>query len=618
MSILSLVLPSIAAAGLAWALTPLAGRFALRVGAVDRPSARKVHEVPTPRLGGLAVVASTAVVLAVVDATTGLRVPPELWMGLGQGLLPILLVSVVDDVRGLGAGWKFLGHLAGALIAVGAGITLGDGVHLFGAAIHIGVLAYPLSVLWLIGVTNAFNLVDGLDGLSAGLALISAGSLVPVFLLAHESGVAIAALVLAGSLVGFLPYNLHPAKVFLGDTGAASVGFALACLALRGGSTFSAGFATLLPVIVFAVPIADTAVSMARRLLGSAGTGPGRMFVADRSHFHHRLLDIGLNHRTAVRVLHIAGLGLAGLGLLSILMTAQEAGLLLAGLLLAAVVGVARLGYPEFGFIRSGRVLRFYDAPVLHRSVFVVFIDLVFVGFSVYGAIALKYDDWGLVGHRPLAAAMASVLVPSSVLLLWLMRVYRGSWRFASVFDVVRLGAAIAIASVVGFLTIRATFGEPQPISLFAIYAMVKMGVATLSRLSYRILASSGARASAEGARTLIYGAGQGGASAVREMLTNPAVGLLPVAFVDDARERQGRAVNGLAIVGTLATLETCLRVHRAEALVVSTRKLQPGKLSIARDICHRVGVRFMRMEIRFDDGEEPEDDPAAAMLTEM
>jgi len=301
MRILLFALPGVAAAVLAWLLTPLARRLALRVGAVDRPSARKIHAVPTPRLGGAAVVASAALVLGVVGTTTRLVQRESLWLGVGVGLLPILAVSILDDIKRLSAGWKFLGHLTGATVAVTLGVSLAPEVHLFGHTINIGVWAFPISILWLVGITNAFNLVDGLDGLSAGLALISAGSLIAVFVIAHQTQTAVAALILAGAILGFLPYNIHPASIFLGDTGATAIGFCLAALALRGGSTTSAGFATLLPVIVLGVPIADTLVSMLRRAMGRfAGRDSSHIFAADRSHLHHRLLDLGFDYRRAV------------------------------------------------------------------------------------------------------------------------------------------------------------------------------------------------------------------------------------------------------------------------------------------------------------------------------
>lgn len=603
MSLLAFVLPGVASAVLAGLLTPAVRRLAIRLGAVDQPGGRKVHTSPTPRLGGLAVIAAAVVVLGALGIWTSLLRRESLWLGLSLGVLPIVFVSVWDDVRGLTARWKFLGHLVGAAVAVALGVSLGSEIHLFGHTLPIGAWAVPISMLWLIGVTNAFNLVDGLDGLSAGLALISAGSLVAVFVIAHQTPAAVAALVLAGAIVGFLPHNVHPARVFLGDTGATAIGFALACLALRGGSTFSAGFATLLPLIVLGVPVADTLISMLRRALHAATVrDSGRMFEADRGHLHHRLLDLGFGHGRAVLALHAAGLCFALVGLASIFMTMQEAGLLLLGLLAAGFVALGRLGYEEFGAIRSGRVLRVYDAPVLKSSVFIVFIDLAFVAFSAYAAIVFRTEDWGLAFHREAMVSMAALLAPCTVVVLWLSGVYSGTWRMASVLDVLRHVRAVGVASLVGFLLARVVLPYDLPLLLFVLFALVKTAVGLGARLSYRLLVFLGRRARAAGQRTLIYGAGQGGAAALREMLSNPAVGMRPVGFIDDEPGRAGKALNGVRIVGSLSELEQAIRSLQAEAVVVSTPKVPPEKVAAARAACERAGAKLVKMEIRFDE----------------
>lgn len=602
MRLLFFALPGLFATAAAWFLTPFARRLALRLGAVDQPAARKVHRDPTPRLGGVAVVAASLSVFVVALAFSPWIRADWLWVGIGVGLLPIFCVSFADDVGRLSALTKGLAHVAGASLAVACGVVLNPEVHLFGQTLHIGYLAGPLSVLWLVGVTNAFNLVDGLDGLSAGLALISAGSLVGVFVLVHQTGIAVAVSILAGAILGFLPYNLYPAKIFLGDTGATAIGFILGCLTLRGGSTMTAGFATLLPVIILGLPVADTLLSMLRRAVARWSEREANgVFEADRSHIHHRLLD-RLGHQRAVLALYGVGLALALTGLFSITLNVQEAGLLLMSLLVAGFVGIGRLGYQEFGVIRSGFVLRFYDAPVLKRSLFVVFLDLLFVAAATYAAVGLKYDDWSLLANRRLAISMAATLGPINVLAMWGMGVYRGTWRLASVHDATRICIAVAAAAVAAFLVIRPLTHQNPPLSLFFVFALVKLGIANGSRMSYRILAATRSRANAAGERVLIYGAGVGGSSALREILNNPDVGMRPVGFIDDNPVRASRSVNGFPIVCTVDNLEEWIRTTGAAVVIVSTKKIPAERIDLARAACERAGARLLRMDIRFDE----------------
>ena len=219
MTIVSLLLPAVVAGAIAFALTPLVSMLARRVGAIDIPNPRKVHLSPTPRLGGVAVVAALVATLGglwLLRASTYPGLSTNLSIALTLGLFPIFLVSCFDDVYQVGPRVKLAGQLLGAVIAIVAGLHLNDTVHLFEQTIPLGGLAIPLSILWIVGVSNAFNLIDGLDGLSAGLGLIAAASLAIVAVLTENTEIAVLSLVLLGALAGFIPYNLHPARVFLG------------------------------------------------------------------------------------------------------------------------------------------------------------------------------------------------------------------------------------------------------------------------------------------------------------------------------------------------------------------------------------------------------------------
>ncbi len=604
MKLLWLAVPMSLAGALAYVLTPLARRLAIRVGAVDRPGVRKVHAADTPRLGGLAVLVSVGLVLSAAALRIGPLAPwapVRVMLGIGIGLLPVLVVSVWDDVRPLRAVPKFLAQGLGAGLAVSFGITLMPKVHVFGAEVSLGPLSVVVSIVWIVGVTNAFNIVDGLDGLAGGLALISAASLAAVFFVSGNVPMGGAALVVAGGILGFLPYNVYPAKVFLGDTGSASIGFILACLALKGGSTLSAGLATLVPVFIMGLPVAETFVSMARRTVkrmeNRASTG---VFEADRGHFHHRLLDLGLDHRRAVLLLWAVGLVLGLLGLLSVLFTARQAGLLLVAIVAAAFVGLARLGYEEFAVIRKGVVLRLYDAPVLKKALFVVFVDLALVAVAVWVAIGLKWDDWGLHVHRASAVEMAAVLAPATVGGLWVMGLYRRAWRLAGMDDFVRLGVAVGVSTFTGLALDWIVVGGEVPVSVFLVFALAKSALSAGARSSFRILSLSKNKADATGPPVAIFGAGKAGVAALKEIWENEHLDMNPVAFLDDDPERVGLYVSGLRVAGSLEAVEELARRHPRLTLLVSSTKVDAERLRDAARLCRINGVRLMRMELEF------------------
>jgi UDP-GlcNAc:undecaprenyl-phosphate GlcNAc-1-phosphate transferase len=605
MTFISFFAPALFAAFVGYLLAPLAGRLALRLGAVDQPGPRKVHLRPIPRLGGLAVVAAVAVAAVATFAWLPeevFRSVRHLLFAVGLGVLPVVAVSILDDIKTLGPAPKFAAHAAGAILAVSLGVSLGSDVHLFGYTITIGVLAFPLSVLWIVGVTNAFNIVDGLDGLSAGLALISAMSLAWAFVIAGQLGMASAVLVLAGALAGFLPHNLYPARMFLGDTGATAVGFCLAAFALKGGSTLSAGFATLLPVLVLGLPIAETLISMARRLMKRLEQrGAGGVFEADRNHMHHRLLALGVEHPRAVWILYGAGVCLAAGALTSMFMTARDAALLLVSLLLAGFLGVRRLGYDEFAIIRNGVVLRAYDAPVLNRSMFAVFVDLTIVATAVSVAVMLKTDDWNLAGHRNWVVGMTAVLAPITIVTFSRMGLYRGTWRLAGIEEFVRACAAVFVATLLGLIARMLLAPEQSSLSLFAIYGLVAIVLVNGCRASYQVLTAFQRRAHKRGTPAIIYGAGAGGASALRELLANFAATFDPVAFVDDDSAKTGRLVNGLPVVGSFQTLEGTLHRLGAQAIVVSSDAISPTRLAELGELCERLDVALLKMQVSFD-----------------
>jgi UDP-GlcNAc:undecaprenyl-phosphate GlcNAc-1-phosphate transferase len=604
MTLLPLLALSSAAAVISYALAPLAGQIAVRLGALDMPGPRKIHTKPIPRLGGLAVVAAIFIASPVIWwlGSPWPMLSGRVLLGIGVGVLPVVAVSIVDDMRALKPGPKFLAHLGGAMIAVACGVTLAPQIHLFGYTIAIGPLAMPLSVLWIVGLTNAFNIVDGLDGLSAGLALISSVSLAGVFLLEGHAGMAGETLVLAGALAGFLPYNMYPARMFLGDTGATTVGFCLAGYALKGGATLSGGFATLLPVFVLGLPIAETLISVTRRLvLRFERSDAAGVFQPDRNHMHHRLLALGIDHPRAVRILYSAGVLMAATALVSMFMTAHDAALLLLALLLAGVLGVRRLGYDEFAVVRNGAVLRVYEAPALRRSMFVVFIDVFVVAVGACAAMALKTDDWSLASHFGAAAAMTALLAPITVAVFWQMGLYRGTWSLAGPEDFARACSAVLVAAMLACPAYMFITPSEPAVALFAIYALIALVLVAATRGSYQLIAAAHWRSARRGAPALIYGAGRQGVTALQQLATDAGAAFHPVAFIDDDPGTHGKVLHGLPIVGSGQSLEHIIKTLSVRAVVVASDTITDFRLAAVRGLCAELDVAVLKMQISFD-----------------
>lgn len=607
MNVLLFLLPAVIAGVISYVLTPFTARLALRIGAVDHPNSRKIHQQPIPRLGGLAVVIGVAAALASLflfhTPGNGTLIHDfSFLLGLAAGFLPIFAISLWDDVKALRPWPKFLAQTAGAVLAIAFGIQLGPEVHLFGDAIDLGILAIPISILWIVGATNAFNLVDGLDGLSAGLAFISAVSLAGVSALVGMYGMTFAALILAGALLGFLPYNVYPAKVFLGDTGSTAIGFFLACLALQGGSTLTAGLAVLLPMVVMGLPVAEALISMLRRTLRRAQDESGAsIFEADKEHIHHRLMALGLDHRRAVLTLYAVGIALALCGFGSLFFNHQGAAILLLTLLIAAFIGVKRLGYDEFALVRRGVVLRVYDEPVVKAALFSVFLDVAVVVLAVYAAIVIKFDDWALTTQRPLAEFMVTLFPLITLVVFYCFKLYRGSWRQASMEDLLRSTWAVLTASVVAFLVCVATMYDPPAVTFFAVYCLILLALVNGVRASFRLMQHWTRRAASEGDPVLIYGAGRAGGLAVRELLSNTEMGMRPVGFIDDDPQKIGKYVNGFPVLASFADIERILQKEKVTGLLIASEKIERDKLAALRNLCERTAtwIRCFRIEFR-------------------
>lgn len=348
-------------------LTPAVRRIGLRLGAVSEPGGRHVHRASIPRLGGIAIALALyapLIALFVVDSVVaeGFRSASRLVLGLLIGATALCAVGVVDDTRGLRALHKLAAQVAAAVVAFAFGFRI-DAIQLpVAGELSMGIFALPVTVIWIVGITNAVNLIDGLDGLAAGVVFFAA---VTNFVVAYLSGSIFVAVLMAammGSLVGFLFYNFNPARIFMGDSGSYLLGFVLASASLAGSmQKTSTAVSLLVPVIALGVPIFDTLFSMVRRILERRP-----VFSPDRGHIHHRLLDLGVTHRRAVMLLYGVSVVLTVAAIGVSLGRSWEVGVALLAAT-AVMLGLVRsVGYFEYVLLRSRQKSRFYDAHTEH------------------------------------------------------------------------------------------------------------------------------------------------------------------------------------------------------------------------------------------------------------
>ncbi|MDI6600457.1 MAG: MraY family glycosyltransferase [Thermoanaerobacteraceae bacterium] len=319
---------------IAYMTTPLAKGLAIKLGAIDMPGEeRRIHSRPIPRMGGLAIY--TAFILSIL-----VFMPMDKKMlGLILASSLIVLVGIVDDIKSLSAVVKMGGQIAAAIILVLFGFRIEWLTSPLDGMIYLGWLSIPATIFWIVGITNTFNLIDGLDGLAAGISAISSVTMSAVALLNGRYTAAMLLLIVAGAALGFLPHNFNPAKIFMGDTGSLFLGFVLSAISIQGTIKGATAIAIVIPVLAMGLPIFDTAIAIIRR----AKSGMPIM-QPDRGHLHHRLLDMGFTQRQVVMILYfISGiLGVVAIAITEV--TPLWSIVLFLSVCLAAFVGTKRMG----------------------------------------------------------------------------------------------------------------------------------------------------------------------------------------------------------------------------------------------------------------------------------
>jgi UDP-GlcNAc:undecaprenyl-phosphate/decaprenyl-phosphate GlcNAc-1-phosphate transferase len=587
-------------------LTPLARRLAFRWGQVAVPKDNRWHRKETALLGGVSIVAAMTAVWSLAAVLTDWSVfgRPYLVMILCSG--GIFVLGLTDDLFTMDPQHKLAGQLVITAVLIFFGYRLGW--------THSETLNLFLSIVWIVGITNAFNLLDNMDGLASGIALIAGGFLFIWLYPAQGGASAPALLVLAaylGAVSGFLVYNFNPASIFMGDAGSLFVGFVLACLTVAGAPS-QAGDRGLLhllsiiaiPVLILFIPILDTGfVSLMRKLFRRPISQGGR------DHSSHRLVAIGLSERKAVLVLYAFS---AASGLMALAINHLDIGtslvLIAVYLLFVAFfwIYLARVKVYSETSILSGKA-RGLVTPLLiditfRRRIFEVFLDLVLITVAYYTAYLLRFE--GQIGPNfDFFLHSLPIVIACQILFFYLFGIYRGVWEDTSVRDLIAYGKAITAGTVLPILILLFVYRFYSfSRAVFVIYWGLMLILISLSRLSFRLLDEGIRGANREGRRTLVYGAGLGGQMVLREIETNRELGLTVVGFMDDNPRIQRRKIRGYPVLGGFGDLERIIAEQDIQEIIISFKADSSDKRRDIERWCQEMGrevaVKEMRLTI--------------------
>jgi UDP-GlcNAc:undecaprenyl-phosphate GlcNAc-1-phosphate transferase len=575
-----------AAAAVVWALLHSnAGRTLERA-----PDTTRWRASATPLVGGIGSYAGLAAGIWLTVLAGPLEVHTQL-VGLFAAVSLLFVAGLVDDLFTLPPPAKLAAQIGAAATVLATGTRV--------EIIHSHWIGIPLGLLWLVGMTNAFNLLDNMDGLAGSLAVIAAAFFACDAWVQREPRlVLVAAVALGGGVLGFLPFNLRPGKgalAWMGDSGSQVIGFTLAALGLASSYTVaSSTVATLvLPVLVLAVPILDTTLVTIVRLLEGRPVSQG-----GRDHSSHRLVSLGVSETGAVVLLALVS---AALGATSLAYEAFGNGRVAAIGVLVSFALLVQFGRFLADVGREGAVRRSY---VYTRRLAEVAVDGALVAASFLAAYLLRFNGVGTPNQRHYFLLALPVLLLCRYVALLVFGMYAGVWRYTSARDALRASAAVVVSEVTAIGILAVTQGPPGDFSrsVFVIDVLICTTAIVAARFAERAIVHFVELARhRQVRRVLIVGAGRTGRSLLRELRETP--GERVVGFVDDAPSLRGRRLNGAKVVTTLSSIGAALDRYEPDIVFVTIPNAPHDRLDAVVAACaaRETDCRFVRRDVDLD-----------------
>jgi UDP-GlcNAc:undecaprenyl-phosphate GlcNAc-1-phosphate transferase len=508
-------------------------------------------------------------------------------------------LGLLDDLRHVRPQNKLIAQIIVASVVAFLGYRLQWAVSLTGDTI--------ITIIWIVGITNAINLLDNMDGLCAGISLLAVAFFSYLFFIEGESQYLSVSLLLTGTLAAFLVFNFHPASIFMGDCGSLPIGFALSMLCLHPATRpldFTASLYAV-PVLILMVPIFDTTMVTIIRVL--SGRKPS---MGGRDHTSHRLVLMGFSERGAVLFLY----GTAILSALAAVFVQQHDSLAAPTVIIPLVLSVILMGiylaqirvYPEkeFSVLREGRFTPLIFEITYKRQIFHVVLDLVLVAFAYYLSYRVRFGfSYQFVVFFKVFLKSLPAIIICKFLAFFAMGVYRGMWRYVGLTDVFVylkasfVGTLLSLAFVTYFYRF-VSFSK----GVFLIDWFLTTAFLVGSRVSFRSFREFIKYKSLKGENVLIYGAGHGGQVLLKEILDNKRFAVKPVGFIDDDIAKVGKRLNGYPVMGPGANLGKILEEVSVSSLIISCRDMSEENQKRLIGLCRSKGISLRRFTVNLED----------------
>jgi UDP-GlcNAc:undecaprenyl-phosphate GlcNAc-1-phosphate transferase len=590
-------------------LTPVVRNGAIRSGRIALPREDRWHTKPTALLGGIAIYCAAGLpllwfadfgsIFEYVRVHSPGTEPPSYIAVVWIGMMILFGLGLIDDLRHVRPQNKLIAQIIVASLVAFLGYRLQWVVSLTGDTI--------ITIIWIVGITNAINLLDNMDGLCAGIGLLAVAFFSYLYLMEGDSGHLCVSLLLTGALAAFLVYNFHPASIFMGDCGSLPIGFALSMLCLHPVTRpldFTASLYAV-PVLILMVPIFDTAMVTIIRVL--SGRKPS---VGGRDHTSHRLVLMGFSERGAVLFLY----GTAILSALAAVFVQQHDSLAAPTVIIPLVLSVILMGiylaqirvYPEkeFSVLREGRFTPLIFEITYKRQIFHVVLDLVLIAFSYYLSYRVRFGfSYEFVVFFKVFLKSLPAIIICKFIAFFALGVYRGMWRYVGLTDVfVYLKASIVGTLLsLAFVTYFYRFVSFSK-GVFVIDWFLTTAFLVGSRVSFRSFREFMKYKSLKGENVLIYGAGHGGQVLLKEILNNKRFAVKPVGFIDDDTAKVGKRLNGYPVMGSGANLEEILEEVSVSGLIISCRDMADKNHKRLIDLCRSKGISLRRFVVNLED----------------